>query len=128
MSRVRCLQCGSAQFDSEGYKCGKCGGAMAARSEQCYVSEETIKRLRSYPSELSKFGIAIEEHEPLQKIWIEPAVGAVALALYVADRVQPDTTRNLIQFLCDLAVLKLRLDEPEEILSTSKWTNQMRAG
>ena len=122
MSRVRCVQCGSAQFDPQAYKCGKCGGAMAVRSEQCYVSEKTIRKLRSHPNELSRFGITIEQREPLRKDWIGTAVGVTALALYVADRVQPDATRNLIQFLCDLAVpkddiLKLRIGEPEEILT-----------
>lgn len=121
MSRVRCIQCGSAQFDPEGYKCGKCGGAMAVRGEQCYVTEETLKKLRSCPNELSRFGITIDQHKPLQKDWVGTAIGAAALALYVADRIQPDATRNLVQFLCDLAVpkddiLKLRVAEPEEIL------------
>jgi hypothetical protein len=119
---VRCIQCGSAQFDPEGYKCGRCGGAMAARGEQCYVTEETIKKLRSYPNELSRFRITIEQHKPLRKDWVGTAIGAAALALYVADRIQPDATRNLVQFLCDLAVpkddiLRLRIAEPEEILS-----------
>jgi hypothetical protein len=128
MSRVRCLECGSARWDSEAVKCGKCGGAMALRHERCYVSEETISKLSAHADELLKFDVTMEEPDRLGKNFVDTAtvIGAVAsvagVALYIGDRFEQHMTRDLVQSLLDKAVpkeeiLKLRLDEPETILS-----------
>ncbi len=123
MSQIRCLTCGSSQFDPEGYKCGKCGGAMGLRSERCYITEETQKKLLDNAEELSHFGITLERVRPLQKD-AGTVMAAVGLVLAAADSLRSEngSLRRLVILLRDLAIpeqeiLRLRLDEPEQILT-----------
>lgn len=94
---------------------------MGMRKEKCYVSEETLNNLLPHAEELATFGITFERHEPLHKAWGD-AVTAIGVGLYIADKVRPGTTQDLVQLLCNCAVpkeeiLRLRLDEPEQILT-----------
>ena len=118
---MRCLECGSSRWDPEGYKCGRCGKAMGLREERCYINEETKKTLLAHAKELSKLGIELEEAEPLQKGFSETLAG-VSLVLQIIESVHPGSLRNLVLFLRELAIpdeeiLRLRLDEPERILT-----------
>lgn len=120
MAQIRCLVCGSSHSDPEGYKCERCGGAIGSRSEACYVSEETKKKLLEHAEELSKFGIGLEQHETLQKD-AGLTIGAMCLALQIAELLSPGTLRDAVLLLRELAIpedemLRLRLDEPEQIL------------
>ncbi|MGH9830899.1 MAG: hypothetical protein ACREDR_47440, partial [Blastocatellia bacterium] len=115
-----CLVCGSSKWDPDGYKCGLCGAAMGPRTEECYVSEDTKRKLLEHRDEMARFGIKIKQHERLQKH--VDKIAATSLALQVAELVRPGTVRDVVHFLLDLAVpkseiLTLRLDEPEQILS-----------
>jgi len=121
MSELRCLVCGSSQLDPLGYKCGRCGMAIGLRNEKCYVTEETKEKLLAHSSELSKFGIEIQQHESLQKSAGGDLAG-VGIALQIVEAMRPGTLRDLVCFLRKLAVpeeevLSLRLDEPEQILT-----------
>jgi hypothetical protein len=122
MSNFRCLQCGSSQFDPEGYKCGKCGGAMGPRTEQCYISAETQKTLLAHADELLELGLKLEQYEPLRK---GTGLEVAGLAVAVVEAIRPGTLRELVLRLRALAVpeqeiLKLRLDEPEQILTYTR--------
>jgi hypothetical protein len=97
---------------------------MGRRKEKCYVSEETLHKLLPHADELAKFGITFEQHESLQKNWGD-AVAAIGVGLYIADKARAGTTRDLVQLLCNWAVskeeiLKLRLGEPEQILTYTR--------
>jgi hypothetical protein len=119
MSEIRCLVCGSSKLDPEGYKCGRCGAAIGLRQEQCYVSEETKKKLLDHADELSKFGINLEQSESVSKHW---HIGDIGTGLTIIEAIRPGTLGDLVLFLRKLAVpeeeiLRLRLGEPEEILT-----------
>lgn len=127
MSEWRCLVCGSSQWDPQGDKCGKCGKALGPREEGCYVTEETKKKLLDNASELEKFGIRLEQYEPLQK-GLGETLTVVSLALQIVEAIRPGTLRDLVLFLRELAIpddeiLRLRLDEPEQILTFCELEN-----
>ncbi len=121
MSQIRCLVCGSSQWDPEGYKCGRCGKAMGMREERCYVSEETKKKLLDHADQLSKFGLRLEQSSSLQKN--VGAIEAIGLVIACADSFRHGVLRDLVHFLRDKLllpeeeILRLRLDEPEQILT-----------
>jgi hypothetical protein len=115
---MRCIACGCSELDAEGFKCAQCGGAPGVRAEQCYVTESTKAQLLAHASELQKYGVLVEQPEILGKR--VDYVGGIALALQVAESLQPGILRKLVCFLRDLAIpqdeiLRLRLAEPEEI-------------
>jgi hypothetical protein len=123
---MRCLVCGSSKFDPEGYKCGRCGAAMGLRSERCYITDETRKKLLDNANELSHFGISLEQVRPLQKD-AGATIAIIGLVLAAADSLRSDTgsLRRLVILLRDLAIpeeeiLRLRLDEPEQILTYTR--------
>jgi hypothetical protein len=101
-----------------GYKCALCGGAPGFRSERCYVSEETKAKLLANAQNLKAFGVTLEEHRSLQK-----GIGGLevfGIVLAVADSLDSGVLRKLVLYLRDIAVpkediLRLRLDEPEQI-------------
>jgi len=117
---LRCLVCGSSELDPEGYKCARCGGAIGLRSEACYVMEKTKKKLLDHADELSEFGIEIEQHETLRKT-VGETVLVVSLVLRTVEAIRPGTLRDLVLFLREFLpedeILRLRLDEPELILT-----------
>ena len=126
---IRCLVCGSSQWDPEFYKCGRCGSAMGDREEGCYVNEETKKKLLSHATELSKFGIEIEERQTLRKSLGETLAG-ISLVLQIAESIHPNSLRDLVLFLRELAIpkeeiLRLRLNEPEQILTYCREDKEM---
>jgi len=115
---MRCIACGCSRLDPKGYKCAECGGAPGPRHEQCYVSEETKATLRAHVEELRRYGVALEEYEPLGKS--ADYKGTIALALQIAESLRPGILRKLVGFLWELAIpheeiLRLRLDEPQNI-------------
>ena len=119
---IRCLICGSSRLDPEGYKCARCGGALGLRSERCYITEGTKATLLAHAQDIKAFGVTLEEHETLGKH--ADYVGMIGLALAVAESLNSDAglLRKLVQYLRDIAipedeVLRLRLDEPEQILT-----------
>lgn len=117
---IRCLECGSSRWDPEWCKCGRCGKAMGLREEACYVDDKTKRILRDNASELSKYGIELVEVTPLQKSFGD-ALAGVSLALQITESLRPGSLRDLVFFLRELAIpddeiLRLRLDEPEQIL------------
>jgi hypothetical protein len=94
---------------------------MGTREEACYVNEETKRTLQEHASALSKFGIELAEVNTLQKDF-SGALAGVGLVLQIVESVHPGSTRALVFFLRDLAIpdeeiLRLRLDEPEEVLT-----------
>jgi len=94
---------------------------MGLREEGCHITEETKKTLLDHAKELSKLGIGLEEAETLQKGFSETLAG-VSLALRIIESVHPGSLRDLVLFLRELAIpddeiLRLRLDEPEQILT-----------
>jgi hypothetical protein len=118
---IRCLVCGCSRLDPEGYKCDRCGGAPGLRSEHCYISENTRSVLLAHAKELEAFGVSLEEYEIAEKS-ADTVIGALGLALAVADSLRHGTLRELVVFLRDKAIpedeiLRLRLGEPEEILT-----------
>jgi Nucleotide modification associated domain 2 len=115
---VRCIACGCSRLDPKGYKCAECGGAPGPRHEQCYVSEKTKDTPRAHVEELRRYGVTLEEYEPLGKS--ADYKGTIALALQIAESLRPGILRKLVGFLWELAIpheeiLRLRLDEPENI-------------
>jgi len=96
--------------------------AMGLRTEGCYVTEETKKKLLDHVDGLSRFGIELEQHEILQED-AGTCLGALALVIACADSLQPGVLRQLVLYLRDKLllpedeILKLRLGEPEEILT-----------
>jgi hypothetical protein len=99
--------------------CARCGGAPAVRWEQCHVNEDTKTKLLAHGDELKALGVTLEEQQLLRKD-AGAALGAIGLALTVAESLHPGALRALIRYLGDLAIpeeqiLRLRLDEPEKI-------------
>ena len=90
------------------------------RSEACYVTEKTKKKLLDHADELSEFGIEIEQHETLRKT-VGETVLVVSLVLRTVEAIRPGTLRDLVLFLREFLpedeILRLRLDEPELILT-----------
>jgi hypothetical protein len=118
MHNVRCLRCGSSRLDRLGYMCARCGGSAGRRSEPCYVSPQTKRKLLLHAGELSKFGVKIGLESGAQNKWRVSFGDAVALL----EAVQPGTLGAVVRRLRDLAIpvdeiLKLRLNEPELILN-----------
>jgi hypothetical protein len=94
---------------------------MGLRDERCWVNEETKKTLLDHAKELSEFGIGLEESQTLQKSFGD-ALAVAGLVLQIAESIRPGGLRALVLFLRDLAIpeeeiLRLRLDEPEQILT-----------
>jgi hypothetical protein len=120
-NKLRCLVCGSSEWDPKGYKCGLCGAAMGMRSEKVHVSQNTKLTLLMHSDELSKFGINLVEHRSLEKA-VGDVAGGVGLVISLTEAVRPGTVRDVVMFLRGLAVpeeeiLRLRLDEPKNILT-----------
>jgi hypothetical protein len=99
---------------------------MGLRSERCYITEETQKKLLDNAEELSPFGLSLEQVRPLQKD-AGTTIAVIGLVVAVADSLRSDTgsLRRLVIFLRDLAIpeqeiLRLRLDEPEQILTYTR--------
>ena len=127
---IRCLICGCSRLDPEGYKCALCGGAPGLRTERCYISEDTKAKLLSHADELKKFGVTLEEHEILGKN-ADTIMGAVGLTLAVAESLHPGILKELVLFLRNKAIpedeiLRLRLDEPELILTYCRMDKQVK--
>ncbi len=117
---IRCLECGCSRLDSQGLNCARCGTALGIRDERCYITEDTKAKLLAHSEDLKTFGVTLEEHEILGK-HID-MIGAIGLALAVADSLDKGVLRKLILFLRnkvqipDEEILRLRLDEPEQVL------------
>lgn len=116
---MRCVVCGCSRLDPEGYKCALCGGAPGFRPEQCYITESTKARLLAHAEDLKAFGVTLKEYRPIQKS-AGDKIAILGLALQVAESLKPGTLRALILYLRDIAIpkeeiLRLRLDEPEQI-------------
>jgi hypothetical protein len=76
---------------------------------------------------LKQFGVTLEEHETLGKSI--DYVKTVGLALAIANSLRPGILRDLVLFLRDKAIpdeeiLRLRLDEPEQILTYCRMDKQ----
>lgn len=116
---MRCLACGCSRLGTKGcFECAQCGAALGPRHEQCYVSEETKTTLLAHADQLRQYGITLEQYGSLGKS--ADYKGTIALALQIAESLQPGTLRKLVRFLWKLAIpheeiLRLRLDEPENI-------------
>jgi len=126
VSEIRCLICGSSQFDPEGYKCARCGGAIGLRSERCYINQETQKKLLDHADALADLGAMFKQVRPLQKD-AGTTLAAVGLVLAASDslRSESGSLRRLVIFLRDLAIpeeeiLRLRLAEPEQVLTYAR--------
>ena len=63
---------------------------MGLRSERCYITEETQKKLLDHADELSHFGITLEQVRPVQKD-AGTTLAVVGLALAAADSLRSDT-------------------------------------
>jgi hypothetical protein len=119
---LRCLICGGSRLDPQAYKCDRCGAAIGLRDEPCDVSEETENKLLEHAEELSKFGIKVEQHEGLRKD-AATAIAIAALVIACGDSFDHGVLRKLVLYLKDglglpeEQILKLRLDEPEQILT-----------
>lgn len=122
MSVIRCLICGSSKWDPKGIKCGRCGAANGLRAEECYVTEETKKKLLDHAAELSRFGIQLKQTKSLRKS-ADTAITVAALVIACADSLHHGVLRELVHYLRDelllpeKEILALRLDEPEKILT-----------
>src|SRR5208282_3400969 len=73
----------------------------------------------AHAEELKTFGVTLEEHELVQKV-AGATLGAIGLALKVADSLNSGVLRKLVLFLRDIAIpeeeiFRLRLDEPERV-------------
>ena len=115
---MRCIACGCSKLDPKGYKCAQCGGAPGVRHERCYVSDDTIAKLLRHREELARYGVTLEEQQTIGKS--ADYLSIIALALQVAESMQPGVLRSLLRYLRDLSIphdeiLRLRLAEPEEI-------------
>jgi len=123
VSQLRCLVCGSSRLDPEKYKCERCGSAVGLRTEECYVNDETKKKLISHADRLSQLGIRIEQVQTLRKAAdVGTAVGIIGLVIVLAESFHHGLLKELVAYLRDelllpeKEILSLRLDEPEEIL------------
>jgi hypothetical protein len=127
---MRCIVCGSSQLDPQGYKCALCGGAPGVRAEQCYITENTKAKLLAHADDLKALGMTLEEYRPIQKdAGVKLAV--LALAIQIADSLQAGSLRKLILYLQKIKIqedeiLRLRLDEPEQISKTLKSAKRAR--
>jgi hypothetical protein len=125
---LRCVNCGCSRWDAKGYKCVHCGGSPSVRSERCHINEDTKGKLLAHADHLKEFGITIEKGRGFEKIaGAGETVAAVALVIAVADSFSHDdgVLRRLVVYLRNLAIpeeeiLRLRLDEPEKILTYSR--------
>jgi hypothetical protein len=119
---MRCLICGSSKLDPLGYKCALCGGAPGVRAEQCYITEDTKAKLLAHAEDLKALGLTLEEYRPIQKSFGN-AVAVIGLAIQIAESLKPGSLRSLILYLRKIKIpreeiLRLRLDEPEQISET----------
>src|SRR5262245_8600030 len=120
---LRCLICGSSRLDPQAYKCDRCGGAIGLRSERCYISEASAKTLLEHADDLGRFGIKVERIETLEKSAdrIIEITAIVLNVLHLTEALRPGTLCELVVYLrdalrlADTEVLRLRLDEPEQI-------------
>jgi hypothetical protein len=124
---VRCLKCGSSRLDRMGYMCARCGGSAGRRSEPCYVSPQTKRKLLLHAGELSQFGVKFGRESGVFQNWQFSLGDAIALL----EVVQPGTLRAVVRRLRDLAIpveeiLRLRLNEPELILNYYHMDEEIR--
>jgi hypothetical protein len=87
----------------------------------------------AHAEELTTFGVTLEEQRILGKS--VDAVGAIGLALAVAESLHSDSgvLRKLVLFLRDIAIsdteiLRLRLEEPEQVLDALKGARASEVG
>jgi len=104
--------------DDQGFGCALCGGSPSVRWEQCYINDDTKTNLLAHADELSTFGVTLQEQKSATKS--VDKMEAIGLVLSIAESLHPGALRDLVLFLRDLLVpkeeiLRLRLDEPEEI-------------
>jgi hypothetical protein len=117
---VRCLKCGCSRIDERGIGCALCGMALGPRWEQCYVTEDTEAKLLAHSEGLDGFGVTVEKVTALKKD-AGLKLGAIALALAVAESLDNGVLRKLIRYLHKELmiprdeILGLRLDEPERV-------------
>jgi hypothetical protein len=112
--------CGCSRLDATFTKCVRCGGSPTTRKEQCHISEDTKAKLLANADRLNTFGVTLEQYKPLQKSG--EILATVALVLQIAESLKPGVLRELVLFLKELAIpddeiLRLRLDEPERVLT-----------
>jgi hypothetical protein len=120
MSLLRCLVCGSSQLAPEAYKCGRCGNGVGLRQEACYISDATKLKLLGHASELSRFGIEIEQPKRLQKD-VLATMTTSGFVVTIVEVLRSSTVRELVLLIRDWGIpepdiLALRLGEPEPIL------------
>jgi len=124
---MRCLECGCSRLDSQGLNCVRCGRALGVRWERCYITEDTKAKLLAHADDLRTFGITLEEHSVLGKSSgtaeaIGLTISIASSVLTVADSLDSGVLRKLVLFLGNHLhlpndeILRLRLDEPEQVL------------
>jgi len=116
---IRCVLCGSSKMDSQGMGCALCGGSPAVPWEQVHVDEKTKTKLLAHADELKKFGVSLEEQNPVGKS-AEGTMAAIALGLHVSDSLHHGVLHDLLLRLRDWAIpeeqiIRLRLTEPETV-------------
>jgi hypothetical protein len=116
---LRCLECGCSRFDGRGMGCALCGKSHGPRWERCYITAETQSTLLAHADDLQQFGVTLTEDRPLQKD-VGTIVNVIRLVLQIADSLDKGVLRKLILYLHELGIsrneiLRLRLDEPEEV-------------
>jgi hypothetical protein len=118
-------------LDPLGYKCALCGGSPGLRTEPCHITEDTKAKLLAHAEELKEFGVALEECETLGES--VDAIGVIALVLAVADSLDSGVLHKLVLYLRNLEIpedeiLRLRLDEPENVLAHYRRGARTRSG
>jgi len=123
----RCLKCGCSRTDAGGFlSCTLCGAACGPRTEQCHITDDTKAKLLAHADELKASGVILEEQGPLGKsVDAGLAVGVTGLVIQVAEALSPGVFRKLVLLLRDIAIpdteiLRLRLDEPENVSDVLK--------
>lgn len=120
---IRCVKCGCSRLDSENSGCVLCGGSPSLRTEPCDITKDTKAKLLAHADHLKDFGVRLEvEREVVRKGYTGDSLATVHLVLFVAEVISPGTLRRLVRYLWDIGISKremprLRLDEPEKILS-----------
>jgi hypothetical protein len=100
--------------------CALCGTACGLRTEQCYITDDTMAKMMAHAETLKDFGLILEEQCSLQKD-AKTTISSIALAIQIARELRTGgLLRDLIQYLHDLPIsrdeiLRLRLSEPEEV-------------
>lgn len=101
--------------------CARCGSSPAVRSEQVHVEFATQAKLLASANELESFGVTVEKQQLFWKVMGAPR-DRVGVGLNFDEPLDGDVLRELVLYLQYLAIpeeeiLRLRLDEPEKILT-----------